>query len=168
MRFRSNVRLANRLCDWTIDVKTEDQFRELDIGAHARKMASNLFEEQEEEILRLSELPGVDQDTVKALADNGIELIEEFLGRDEEELLGIEGLSKEQVDAIRFIIDENVKIIEEEEDEEPEEAEEEEEYECPECHARITLDMTNCPQCGVELTFEYEDEDEEEDASDEE
>ena len=35
---------------------------------------------------------------------------------------------------------------------------EEEVYECPECGAPITIDMTVCPNCGVGLSFEYEDE----------
>ena len=34
----------------------------------------------------------------------------------------------------------------------------EEVYECPECGAPITIDMTVCPNCGVGLSFEYEDE----------
>ena len=46
------------------------------------------------------------------------------------------------------------------EDEEPEasedEASEEEEYFCPECNTRITADMTKCPHCGVEISFEEE------------
>ena len=33
-----------------------------------------------------------------------------------------------------------------------------EEYECPECGASITIDMTTCPNCGIGLSFEYEDE----------
>ena len=33
----------------------------------------------------------------------------------------------------------------------------EEEYQCPECGAKITLDMTSCPNCGIGLSFEYED-----------
>jgi N utilization substance protein A len=32
-----------------------------------------------------------------------------------------------------------------------------EEYECPECGAKITVDMTNCPNCGIGLSFEFED-----------
>jgi N utilization substance protein A len=36
--------------------------------------------------------------------------------------------------------------------------EEEEEYECPECGAKITVDMTNCPNCGIGLSFEFEEE----------
>ena len=40
------------------------------------------------------------------------------------------------------------------------EAEESEEYECPECGAKITVDMSVCPNCGIGLSFEYEDENE--------
>lgn len=158
-----NVRLANRLCDWNIDVKTEDQFRELDLSSEARRAASSLFGEEEEEILRLDELPGADERATAALATSGIEMIEDFLSRSDEDLAAIEGLSAEDVDGLRRIIDENVEVIEEQaEDEiyEDEEAEAEAEiYECPECRSEVTPDMTNCPQCGVALSFEYEDED---------
>ena len=34
----------------------------------------------------------------------------------------------------------------------------EEEYECPECGGKITIDMTTCPNCGIGLSFEFEDE----------
>ncbi|TFG85150.1 MAG: transcription termination/antitermination protein NusA [Spirochaetales bacterium] len=158
-----NVRLANRICDWNIDVKTEEQFRELDLGSEARRAASSLFGD-EEEILRLDELPGVDERVCTLMGVAGIEMIEDFLARSDEDLLAIEGLTVEDTDILRRIIEENVEVIEEEAEEEPEPepAEEEEEldvYECPDCHATVTPDMTNCPQCGVALSFEYEDED---------
>lgn len=165
-----NVRLANRLCDWSIDVKTEDQFRELDISSEARRAASSLFGE-EEEILRIDELPSVDLRVAGALAEAGIEMIEDFLARSDEELLAIPGVAAGDLEAIRAIIEENVEVIEEEydQDQEPEtepeqeaaaEAEEPEAevYECPDCRAPVTPDMTHCPQCGVALSFEYEDE----------
>jgi len=160
------VRLANRLCDWSIDVKTEEQFRELDLGSEARRAASSLFGE-EEEILRVDELPGVEERVAAALATAGIEYIEDFLARQDEELLAIEGLSAEDIGRVRGIIEENVEVIEEERQEEqeapeePEEAyaeEESEVYECPDCGAVVTPEMTQCPQCGVALSFEYEDE----------
>ena len=53
-----NVRLANRLTDWNIDVKTESQFSEMDISAEAKRAVSALFGEPEEEIQKISELPG--------------------------------------------------------------------------------------------------------------
>jgi N utilization substance protein A len=158
-----NVRLANRLCDWNIDVKTEEQFRELDLSSEARRAASSLFGEDEEEILRLDELPGADERATAALATSGIEMIEDFLSRTDEDLAAIEGLSAEDVDSLRRIIEENVEVIEEQAEDdsyEDEEAEAEAEiYECPECRSEVTPDMTNCPQCGVALSFEYEDED---------
>ena len=165
-----NVRLANRLCDWSIDVKTEDQFRELDISSEARRAASSLFGE-EEEILRIDELPSVDLRVGGVLAEAGIEMIEDFLARSDEELLAIPGVAAGDLEAIRAIIEENVEVIEEEydQDQEPDtgpeqeaaaEAEEPETevYECPDCRATVTPDMTHCPQCGVALSFEYEDE----------
>jgi len=169
-----NVRLANRLCDWSIDVKTEEQFRELDLSSEARRAASSLFGD-EEEILRLDELPGLDPGLVAALAGAGIEMIEDFLSRPEDELLAIDGVDPEGLSALRAVIDENVEVIEEEIEEsavpaeaEPPSAEQEdveqETYECPDCHAVITPDMTHCPQCGVALSFEYEDEDAEAEA----
>ena len=36
-----NVRLANRLVDWNIDVKTEEQFQEMDISQEISRAASN-------------------------------------------------------------------------------------------------------------------------------
>ncbi len=53
-----NVRLANRLTDWNIDVKTETQFAEMDISADARRAVSALFGEPIAQIEKISELPG--------------------------------------------------------------------------------------------------------------
>jgi N utilization substance protein A len=166
-----NVRLANRLVDWNIDVKTESQFAEMDIAAESRRAVSELFgdtESFEDEITRIGELPNVDSRVAQVLLDSGIDLIEDFLGFSQEEL-SAKGLSSEELDGLRKLIEEHVEIVEEEEDYEDEEtkqedeAEEEsseaEEYECPECGAKITVDMTTCPSCGIGLSFEYEEED---------
>jgi N utilization substance protein A len=155
-----NVRLANRLCDWNIDVKTEEQFRDLDLSSEARRAASSLFGDDEEEILRLDELPGIDERVSSILARSGVEMIEDFLAKSDEELAGINGLTLDDVETLRHVIDENVEVIEEENQDQDFETEESEEeiYECPECHAEVTPDMTNCPHCGVALSFEYEDE----------
>ncbi|MDR1353742.1 MAG: transcription termination factor NusA [Treponema sp.] len=177
-----NVRLANRLVDWNIDVKTDAQFEEMDISAETRRAVTELFgdaDEYGEEISRISELPGVDTAVAAALLENGIEYIEDFLAIDTGEMAALKGVTAEQLDELRKIIEEYVEIVEEDEDgdgategtgEAPQaeaewaasgetadaEAEELEEYECPECGAKITLDMTNCPNCGVGLSFEYE------------
>ena len=164
-----NVRLANRLCDWNIDVKTEQQFREMDIASDARREISNLFNEgdYEEELQRIDELPGISAALVDKLRSVGIEMIEDVLARSDEELLAIEGLGADNVSMIRQIIDENIEVIEEEtvdDTEVVETAEEQEFYECPDCQAQITPDMSHCPQCGVALSFEYEDDADEQDS----
>ena len=59
--------------------------------------------------------------------------------------------------AINKIINESVEFEEEdaaqEETAASQEDASEEEYFCPECGAKITLDMTHCPKCGVEFSF---------------
>ena len=198
-----NVRLANRLADWNIDVKTEAQFQEMDISQEIRGAASDLFSgisEAEEEITRISELPDISERLVTLLKENGIELIETLISLSTEELEGLTGLTPADVEQIQKIIEDNVEIIESDEESlddesgedesgelpsgeeagepeyeaEPEaepraEAETEEEtdeevetYECPECSHPITVDMEACPNCGVGLSFEVEEVEEQE------
>ncbi len=202
-----NVRLANRLVDWNIDVKTEEQFAELDIAEQSKQELNALFTdiETEEEITNISELPGISERLAQILYENGIELIETLIQLAPEELSRLEGITAQDVETIQSIISENLDIIEEgyeeeeeaaeeesedfeeeapeeetegeeeqefeedaaedtepsEEEYEEEEAETEEVYECPECSHPITIDMTSCPNCGVGLSFEVEEEEEE-------
>jgi N utilization substance protein A len=250
-----NVRLANRLVDWNIDVKTEQQFAEMDLSAETKRAVSALFGEVEEEIEKISELPDIPENIVEVLKNNGIEMIEELVAMSKEQIAALDGIGEEDAALVSKIIEENVEIVEEEEevaveaedqmpaadaeaakpepaaaaaeaeaapaeaeaapaepDAEavtaaaaaeaapaeaeaapaqsapaetapseaepdakatiaPEQAEaegqegetesEEEAYECPECGARITTDMTACPNCGVGLSFEEEEEEEE-------
>ena len=165
-----NVRLANRLCDWNIDVKTVEQAEGIDFSAvNTVQTARNLFtdEEQEEydEITTVAELPGVDAEVAALLKENGIEEIQDFVEAYDNGSINIEGVSKEALDKINELINENVEFVEEDsevaeasseeevaaEEEASEEAEEE--YFCPECGAKITLDMTKCPKCGCEFEF---------------
>jgi N utilization substance protein A len=166
-----NVRLANRLVDWNIDVKTDEQYAGMDLASESKRAAAELFsdEQYDEEIARISELPGVDAAVAEILLADGVEYIEDFLELSEEQLAALEGITAEQLAALRALIEENVEIVEEgeypqeegaaENAEAPaEEDAETEEFECPECGAKITVDMTTCPQCGIGLSFEYEDE----------
>ena len=197
-----NVRLANRLVDWNIDVKTVEQFEEMDISVEKKKALSDLFGEEEsssdknEEITRIEELPGIPDRLVELLRQHGIELIETFLSMPFDQLTSLEGLSESDIESIKAILEENVEIIEdsfsdelnnfaedtetsEDQDDETEEEYQEEdleeesetssddeteeeysdseEYECPECGSKITINMTSCPNCGVGLSFEEED-----------
>ena len=167
-----NVRLANRLADWTIDVKPEDQCEELDaILEESRKAAQNLFNDSEyEEITNLSDVEGISAEILETLKSAGIETIEQFDNADAEgKLAEIEGLSEDDIVAVQNALDaaenyeEESESVEETtasevEEETSEDASDDEEYECPECGGKITVDMTVCPNCGIEISFEYEDE----------
>ena len=162
-----NVRLANRLADWSIDVKTEKQFQEMDIHAETRKAAEELFND---DVALLTEVEGIDPDVLALLHENHIETVEQLLDTPREELCALPGMSEEKVNALETLISESFEIVNENQEPEQEvqsknqpisasaEDEEEEVYECPECGAPITIDMTVCPNCGVGLSFEYEDE----------
>jgi N utilization substance protein A len=157
-----NVRLANRLVDWNIDVKTDAQFEEMDIASESRRAVSELFGDSEE-ISRIAELPGITKETADSFMENSIEFIEDFLALPEEAIANLKGIGTAQIEELRRLIEEYVEIVEdeepapaEEEETETPEDEEAEEYECPECGAKITVDMTNCPSCGIGLSFEYE------------
>ncbi|HVP18602.1 MAG TPA: transcription termination factor NusA [Spirochaetia bacterium] len=109
-----NVRLANRLTDWNIDVKTETQFAEMDISAEAKRAVSALFGETEEEIQKISELPGIPQRLVEILEKDNITDIESLVALTPEQLAALEGITAEDIQTIHRIIEENVEIVEEE------------------------------------------------------
>ena len=177
-----NVRLANSLAGWSIDVKTEEQYEEIDQSAlESREAARKLFEDADnqeyEEIALISELPGIDANIAAVLKEKELDDIERFLAVIKERgAEAVEGLSAQDVAAVEQLIAENVEFIEEEEEaaaideppaaekpqEEKHEAERAEhtdtEYECPECGAKITADMTECPNCGIGIIFATEDE----------
>ena len=119
-----NVRLANRLTDWNIDVKTESQFSEMDISAEAKRAVSVLFGEPEEEIQKISELPGIPQRLVEILEKDKIADIESLVALSTEQLAALEGITAEDIQTLHRIIEENVEIVEEEAAEEAAAAEE--------------------------------------------
>ena len=168
-----NVRLANRLVDWNIDVKTDAQFEDMDIAAESRRAVSELFGDEEdfgEEYTLVSQLPGVEPAIAEILVQHNKDFIEDFLALSEEELVEI-GLTEEQQKSLKALIEEHIEIVEEDYEEDTTEETEDkaletaqddseatvEEYECPECGASITVEMSSCPNCGIGLSFEYED-----------
>lgn len=164
-----NVRLANRLCDWNIDVKTVEQAEDIDFSnVNTVQTAKNLFnDEQVDEITTVAELPGVNSDVAKLLKDNGIEEIQDFVEAYDNGSIKIDGVSDEELDKINELINENVEFVEDETETSADEdststnedaAQDEEEYFCPECGAKITLEMTHCPNCGVEFEFTEDEE----------
>jgi len=161
-----NVRLANRLCDWNIDVKTEEQCSDLDLTEiETRKAAENVFTETEEvvaaavaedvEVTSITQLPGVNTDIAELVKNAGLDDIEECLAAIEDgRIKTIDGITDSDIEELSKIINENVEFEDEVVEEEAQE--EEEEYFCPECGAKITLGITHCPSCGIELAFEEE------------
>ncbi len=118
-----NVRLANRLADWNIDVKTEVQFAEMDVVAGSKRAVSQLFgdyDSEEDEITTVAELPDIPKHVVEALKDYGVELIEDLVALGEDGLRQIEALSNEDVELVQQIVADNIEIIEGEEDVEAE------------------------------------------------
>ncbi len=168
-----NIRLANRLCDWNIDVKTQEQFAEMDIVAESRDAVHALFDGgsvYEEDGTPLENLQPLGQEIIHMLKDRGIFFIETLLQISDEELIVALGMDGQRLNFVREVVAENVVFEDELEDESEESANEpseeaqaeepqaeeheEEEFACPECGASITLDMTACASCGVELSFE--------------
>ncbi len=169
-----NVRLANRLADWSIDVKTDEQFAEMDLTAETRKAAHDLFTDDLDNLNRISELPGITETLAAGLASNGIEYVQDLMGMDGERMANLEGLSDEDRAVLEQLLQDSAEtdspvqtesennadtVTAPAETAEAEETDSEaEEYECPECGSPITIDMTTCPSCGIGLSFEYEDE----------
>jgi N utilization substance protein A len=171
-----NVRLANRLTDWNIDVKTESQFSEMDISAEAKRAVSALFGEPEEEIQKISELPGITPRLVEILEKDNIADIESLVALSPEQLAALGGITMEDIQALHKIIEENVEIVEEEpaasepEGEAAEEAEGSVEVEAEAAEAAAvsapapeTPDVAaappaaeeesyECPECGTAIT----------------
>ena len=163
------MKLANRLCNWNIDVKTEEQASEMDLSeisgtrAAAEELFNNASEEQDsQEIETVNELDGVEERVAELLKNAGLDDLQKFMDAyDSGAVREIEGLTEEDIENVRARIGDSVEFVGavEEDTSSAEDAAgdvEEEEYFCPECGARITLDMNVCPHCGVE--FEFEDE----------
>ncbi len=160
-----NVKLANRLCDWSIDVKTEEQYLQDGRNIELKRAADSLFMDAEETVeavdegsVLLSDLPGMKNEWLRAFAEANLTLVEDFLAKDDEELSSISGLPMDDIESIKSIIEENIEIVQEETEEVLDS--EDEEYTCPDCGTAVTPDMKNCPSCGVELSFEYGDDQE--------
>lgn len=171
-----NVKLAKDLTGWSIDVKTEEQVaeEELDLtdASGTMKAAEDLFRSvADEEVVSVGELPGIDERIAGLLKDAGYDDIQRFSDAVADgSIKNVEGLSDDDVALVSKVISENVVFRDDEseveEDGAPEQeeaaspAEEEEsegeEYFCPECGAKIDINMMKCPVCGVELVFEEE------------
>jgi len=166
-----NVRLVNRMCDWIVDVKTQEDFESMDIFEQARSAAEAAFDIPEEtenataepvieytsdteDGIPLSDLP-LDKELVRKLEVHDILTVEEFLEYSDEELADMGDLSAEEIQTINNVIRENIDIVEDED------AVEETGFVCPNCGHPIEEGMTECPNCHVGISFESAEDDQE-------
>ena len=165
-----NVRLANRLADWNIDVKTMDQFDELDIAAESKRAVSALFgdhDDPEDEITSIRELPGITDKMVQILEANNVTMIEEIVGLTDEDLRGLDGMDNDTVTELSKIIAENVEIVEEQDGDDYGDDYEDDEYDEDESENQDVVDDEEEAeshaeaQLDVELEEETEEDDEE-------
>ncbi len=150
-----NVKLAKILCDWNIEVKTQDQFNEMEETLEIYRNVDSLFkqdEAEEEKVLSNDEI-GIDPDDtpltdiglpeaiVSKLHDVDIWSIQEFFEYTVDELRE-KGLSDEEIETVQS----SVEITEEEDTEGS--------FECPVCHTVLPAGTEVCPNCGAEFEFE--------------
>jgi N utilization substance protein A len=161
-----NVRLANKLADWIIDVKTIEMYREMDLDDETIGRVDALFVDSEDEEVYydqeddseflLSDIAEIDKELISKLQFHDIYTVEEFVNLSDEDLAEFSEITAQEIQSIHALLSEYVDIVEEEGD-----GEFVDEFACPECGHAITVDMTSCPNCGVGLSFEEVDVDEE-------
>lgn len=155
-----NVKLANQLCDWLIEVKTQAQFEEMEITQEAREKAEAIFAsgdeafmaplEEEEHHLTAEELGISEDETLFADLNISRELVKKLEYHDVYTAEEFFDLTPEEVDAIGLTDEEKAEIASVIDVEE----EQEEQFECPNCGTVLTAGTTHCPNCGVEFEFE--------------
>jgi N utilization substance protein A len=169
-----NVRLANRLTDWSIDVKTIEQYEDSEYYTGAKHAASELFGDDGDEDLIIADLEGVDTEVVKILADNNITGVQDFYDMAEDDILAL-GVTREQLDALNAVLEEYVEFEEEPEasadadvpESDMNESEEQDEEgggepdteassaeDASEGTAEDDTDGYECPHCGAEISEE--------------
>lgn len=109
-----NVKLAAKLTGWNIDIKTPEEFEQMDLVTESSKMAESIFgdvEEEEGNSIRL--LTDLNENIFDILEDANIFYIEELLEK-MKELNEIEELNEEMIEAINKSIKENVEVVDDE------------------------------------------------------
>lgn len=109
-----NVRLANRLTDWNINVKTESEFKEMNTN---NELIQSVFSDEsdahhddgEVDIAKVRELPNMRADVVSKLENAGIEYIEDLLQISDSQLFA-KNLSSDEVVHMRKVLQEIIEV----------------------------------------------------------
>lgn len=100
-----NARLTAKLCDWSIDIYSEEEFAELQSGA-AEEVAASIFKdtgEEEEapaEVFELTDLDGVGPGTAENLEEADLETPAAILEAGEEGLSEVSGIGAKTAESI--------------------------------------------------------------------
>lgn len=171
-----NVRLASEMTGWHIDIMTMSEYMDSGLVEEAVQKVEQLFssteEEQdahaseqydedyeEDEPLKLEDLPEFPAQIISVLHDNNIFTVEELVDLDQTELLSLEGMTEEQTREVLQFLEATVEVVEEDsyQDDLSEEIVEEEEKAalfCANCGAEVNTNMDSCPNCKAKLLFE--------------
>ncbi|MCZ9885396.1 transcription termination factor NusA [Brachyspira hyodysenteriae] len=167
-----NVKLASQLTGYYFDIKTETDIKENPELLKDIVPLNQIFSDNTEEVQAADEeletaevfesnlysLQGIDEAIIKTLIDNNINSIEELYNMSVEDIMEKTNLERDIVDNLMLVMKDVVEVVEASDDEyettSEEVVEEIEVYECPNCGSSITEDMTKCPKCGIELSFE--------------
>ncbi len=114
-----NARLAARLCEFDIDIKTEEQYREFLSSSESRALVEQLFAQRDVEETQLEELTGLDARTIKLLEAGGIFSVEDLVETSFEDLMKIDGIGEKTAKKIMDVLAESVDFEEEDYEEEP-------------------------------------------------
>ncbi|WPC24502.1 transcription termination factor NusA [Brachyspira hyodysenteriae] len=167
-----NVKLASQLTGYYFDIKTETDIKENPELLKDIVPLNQIFSDNTEEVQAADEeletaevfesnlysLQGIDEAIIKTLIYNNINSIEELYNMSVEDIMEKTDLERDIVDNLMLVMKDVVEVVEASDDEyettSEEVVEEIEVYECPNCGSSITEDMTKCPKCGIELSFE--------------
>ncbi len=119
-----NVRLANRLTDWIINVKTISQYQEMIKSGEIKKELIDIFthsEVEEVNISRVNEIQSLDDGLIKKLEQNSVVYIEDLIKLSNTDLKDM-GFTEEETKKLRTELRETLELTDPDSDTEVEEA----------------------------------------------
>ena len=147
-----NIKLAKKLTDWQILVKTQEEFEQMDISQEARDKAEAIFttgyveEYTEDETDVASVVEVEDGETLLSELNISEALVSKLNFFDIYSVEEYFELSDEDLDTY--------KITEEEREEINSCVDIDDDFECPNCGTKLPFGTEVCPSCHVEFEFE--------------